>query len=241
VSLALHEELAQNLVALKLRLRNIALHLPAECSKDSEELDQAVKGIDGLVEAAREISWGLRPQILELGLTPAIRHLVDHFAEYFQIDADFQVPDLEALFKPPTQVMLYRVLHEALVNVVKHAQATRVSLAVEKLDGQVRFQVADNGVGFQVGAATGVELCQKIQASPDKAYLVGGVPFVVTKDGKEFQAVPEVLEAGLGRKMGLALMEGRLRLLGGAFQITSAKDKGTKITFAVPMDGTSAA
>jgi two-component system, chemotaxis family, CheB/CheR fusion protein len=238
VSLALHEELAQSLVALKLKLRNIETHLPADQAKPKENLDQAVKSIDGLVEEARELSWGLRPQVLDLGLAPAIRHLVDHFAQYFQIDASLKIPDLDELFTSQTQAMLYRVLQEALVNVVKHAQATRVTMAVEKLDGKVRFQVADNGVGFQVVPTAESRLCEKLHGSQDKAWLVGGVPFVVTPNGKEFKAIPEVLGPDMGRKMGLALMEGRIRLLGGTFNLTSEKDKGTKIIFAVPPDTT---
>jgi two-component system CheB/CheR fusion protein len=241
VSLALHEELAQNLVALKLKLRNIESHLPENQPEVKEDLDQAVKSIDGLVEEARELSWGLRPQVLDLGLTPALRHLVDHFTQYFQMDAALKVLDLDQLLAPQSQVMVYRVVQEALVNVVKHAQADRVSLEVGKQDGKIRFQVADNGVGFQMSTADGVSLSKKIQSSPDQAYLVGGVPFVITKDGKEFQAVPEALGADSGRKMGLALMEGRIRSLGGTFTITSEKDKGTKITFTVPTDGNEAA
>jgi two-component system CheB/CheR fusion protein len=241
VSLALHEELAQNLVALKLKLRNIESHLVPENQPEvKEDLDQAVKSIDGLVEEARELSWNLRPQVLDLGLTPALRHLVDHFTQYFQMDAAYEVPDLDQLLAPPSQVMVYRVVQEALVNVVKHAQANWVSLEVGKQDGKIRFQVADNGVGFQVNTAAGVSFCKKIQSSPDQAWLVGGVPFVVTENGKEFKAVPEVLGAGMGRKMGLALMEGRIRSLGGTFTITSEKDKGTKITFTVPADGNDA-
>ncbi|MFA4901499.1 MAG: chemotaxis protein CheB [Desulfobaccales bacterium] len=240
VSLALHEELAQNLVALKLKLRNIESHLPENQPEVKGDLDQAVKSIDGLVEEARELSWGLRPQVLDLGLTPALRHLGDHFTQYFQMDAAYEVPDLDQLLAPQSQVMVYRVVQEALVNVVKHAQANRVSLEVGKQEGKIRFQVADNGVGFQMNT-TRVDFCEKIQSSPDKAWLVGGVPFVVTKDGKEFQAVPEALGANAGRKMGLALMEGRIRSLGGTFTITSEKDKGTKITFTVPTDGNESA
>jgi signal transduction histidine kinase len=240
VSLALHEDLAQDLVALKLKLRNIESHLPVDLQQVREDLDQAVKSIDGLVEDARELSGGLRPPVLDLGLTPALRHLIDHFTQYFQIGASLQVPDLDKLLAPQSQVMVYRVVQEALVNVVKHAQASRVSLEAGKQDGNIRFQVADNGIGFQVNTATSVPLCEKIQSSPDQAWLVGGVPFVVTKDGKEFQVVPEALGADTGRKMGLALMEGRIRSLGGTFTLTSEKDKGTKITFTVPTDGNEA-
>ncbi|MEJ2672826.1 MAG: chemotaxis protein CheB [Deltaproteobacteria bacterium] len=91
VSLSLHEELAQNLVALKMKLRNIMPHLLAEQRVDKENLEEALRRLDGLVEQARELSWGLRPQVLDLGLTPAIQHLVDHFRQYFQFDARLQV------------------------------------------------------------------------------------------------------------------------------------------------------
>jgi two-component system sensor histidine kinase UhpB len=241
VSLALHEELAQNLVALKLKLRNIESHLPANQQEVKEDLDRAVKSIDGLVEEARELSWGLRPQVLNLGLDPAIQYLVEHFGQYFQIETTYEVQDLDKLLVPQTHVMIYRVLQEALVNVVKHARATRVSLEVGKQDGKIRFQVADNGIGFRLGPDVREDFCKRIQASADKALMVGGVPFVATKDGKEFQAVPQALGANAGRKMGLALMEGRIRLLGGSFTITSEADKGTSIAFSIPADGTETA
>jgi two-component system CheB/CheR fusion protein len=236
VSLALHEELAQDLVALKLKLRDIKTNLPADQLGVKEALDQASQSIDSLVNGARDLSWGLRPQAMDLGLTPAIRHLVERFSQYFQIEADLQVPDLDRLVAPQKQVMIYRVLQEALLNVVKHAQATRVSLQVEAQDNQVNFQVGDNGVGFQVSDWIGMEACKDRESWPDKTCLVGGVPFVVSEDGKGFKAVPEALRPDSGRKMGLALMEGRVRVLGGALTITSEANVGTRIAFTIPVE-----
>ena len=188
------------------------------------------------MEGARELSQGLRPRVLDLGLAPAIRDLVAHFTQYFQINTNLQVPKLDELFTPPTQVMIYRVLQEALVNVVKHAQATRVELNVDKLDGEVRFQVVDNGIGFQMGKCIGVGVGQQIKPAPEKAWLVGGVPFLVTENGKGFKVVPEVLGVDAARRMGLALIEGRLRLLGGSFTITSEAGVGTRIDITIPAD-----
>jgi signal transduction histidine kinase len=178
----------------------------------------------------------LRPQVLDLGLAPAIRDLVAHFTQYFQIETNLKVPGLDAQFTPQTQVMIYRVLQETLINVVKHAQATRVELNSEKLDGGVRFQVVDNGIGFQVGKCIGVGMGKQLQPSSGKAWLVGGVPFLVTENGKGFKVVPEVLGVDAGRRMGLALVEGRLRLLGGSFTITSEAGVGTRIDFTIPAD-----
>jgi signal transduction histidine kinase len=87
-----------------------------------------------------------------------------------------------------------------------------------------------------VDTATSVDFCERIQASPERAWLVGGLPFVIMENGKEFQAVPAVLGENSGRKLGLLLMESRIRHLGGTFQITSAKAKGTKVGFSVPAD-----
>ncbi len=236
LSLALHEELAQSLVALKLQLRAIAADLPADRERLKKEMEAALHSIDLLVDGARELSWGLRPQVLDLGLTPAIRHLVGQFTPHLSIDLKLAAPDLDELFAPQTQVMIYRVLQEALVNVVRHAQADRAELSVEKLDGKVRFRVADNGIGFQVGKYVGVDLGKKIKPSPEKAWLVGGVPFLVTDNGKSFKALPEVPGVESGTHLGLPLLEGRIRLLGGTLTIASEAGQGTTIAFTIPVD-----
>ncbi len=236
VSLALHEELAQNLVTLKLKLGEIKKHLPPDQPGAKGALDQATQSIDALVQGARELSQGLRPRVLDLGLAPAIRDLVANFTQYFQVNTNLRVPKLDKLFTPQTQVMIYRVLQEALVNVVKHAQATRVELNVDKLDGGIRFQVVDNGIGFQLGKCIGVGVGQKVKPMPENAWLVGGVPFLVTENGKGFKVVPEVLGVDAARRMGLALIDGRLRLLGGSFTIHSEAGVGTRIDVIIPAD-----
>jgi two-component system sensor histidine kinase NreB len=189
-----------------------------------------------MVNEVREISAGLHPRVLDLGLTPAIRDLVAHLLQYFQIDTNLRVPKLDELFAPSTQVMIYRVLQEALINVVKHAQATRVELNVDQLDGDVRFQVVDNGIGFQMNKSIGVGVGQQIEPAPEKAWLVGGVPFLVADNGKGFKVLAEVPGVEGVRKMGLALIEGRLRLLGGSFTITSEAGVGTRIEVIIPAD-----
>jgi two-component system, chemotaxis family, CheB/CheR fusion protein len=236
VSLALHEELAQNLVTLKLKLGQIKRHLPADQPEARSALEEATHGIDALVQGARELSQGLRPRVLDLGLTPAIRDLTSHFTQYFQVTTHFRAPELDALFASQTQVMICRILQEALVNAVKHAQATRVELNVDKLDGGVRFQVIDNGIGFQLGKCIGVAVGQQIEPAPEKAWLVGGVPFLVTENGKGFKVVPEVLKVDATCHMGLGLIDSRLRLLGGSFTIHSEAGEGTRIDVTIPPD-----
>jgi two-component system, chemotaxis family, CheB/CheR fusion protein len=234
VSLTLHEELAQNLAALKLKLGAIKKCLPSGQSGARCDLDEAISGLDALVAGARELSQVLRPRALDLGLAPAIRDLVVHFTQYFQIEAHIRVPKLDELFTPPAQVMIYRILQEALVNVVKHAQATLVELNVDQLEEKVRFQVVDNGIGFQMDKCIGVEVGPRIKAGAETAWLVGGVPFLVTENGKGFKVAPEAPGVDADHRMGLALIEGRLRLLGGSFTITSEAGVGTIIDVIIP-------
>ncbi|HZE20496.1 MAG TPA: hypothetical protein VE082_00445, partial [Desulfobaccales bacterium] len=88
----------------------------------------------------------------------------------------------------------------------------------------------------------GVEASRDRHPTPEQAWLVGGVPFEVTPDGKEFKALPaEAAPASAGARIGLLLMESRIRMLGGDLAINSEKDKGTKVVFSVPPDGAPAA
>jgi signal transduction histidine kinase len=72
--------------------------------------------------------------------------------------------------------------------------------------------------------------------APEKAWLVGGAPFLVTENGKGFKVVPEVLGVNAARRMGLALIEGRLRLMGGSLTIHSEAGVGTRIDVTIPTD-----
>jgi two-component system CheB/CheR fusion protein len=234
VSLALHEELAQDLSAMKLRLRQAEKKLPAAAGEAKEELVGILEAVSEMINGIRELSRGLRPDVLDLGLIPAIQQLLNQFSQYFQIDATIKVPDLDGLFFPQTQVMLYRILQEALVNVVKHAQATKVSVVIDKVDGKVSFMVADNGQGLRPERSIYKDMGKELGLKQEPAWLVGGVPFVMSENGKDFRLVEQSSPHYTPKKMGLVVMEERVRLLGGTLEITSRENAGARLAFTVP-------
>src|SRR5207248_367184 len=106
---------------------------------------------ESLSEARRSV-WNLRAPALERGdLSDALRALVAHPLRP-ETAAEFEQQGEPWPLAPSVESALLRVCQEALVNVAKHAQATRVSVLLEYTPDAVRLSVADNGVGFDAGA-----------------------------------------------------------------------------------------
>jgi two-component system, NarL family, sensor histidine kinase UhpB len=107
------------------------------------------------VEEVREIARGLRPEALdEFGLRPALVSLASGFAERAGLRVrrrlDVELPPLGH----EAELVIYRVAQESLTNVVRHAGANAVELALERRDGAVLLRVRDDGHGFDTTSAT---------------------------------------------------------------------------------------
>ncbi len=97
----------------------------------------------------------LRPASLDLlGLVPALNQYVKATGERYGLNAQFKVIGLvEGRLPAAMETALYRIVQEALTNVVRHAQATRVDVLLEHRDEQVVLVVEDNGCGFEANLA----------------------------------------------------------------------------------------
>jgi len=154
----LHDETLQGLGGLRVLLS------AAVRRGDHEQTEQAVR--QAIVQIEREIGnlraiiTELRPAALdELGLQSAIASLVERHREQddFAIDADLALPDPQAgepRLARELETTIYRLLQEALTNIVKHTQAQHVRVAVAEDQGEVTVEVRDDGAGFTAGAET---------------------------------------------------------------------------------------
>ena len=86
--------------------------------------------------------------MLDLGLVPALRGLVEDFGRRTRVDAALEIDEPLAPFGPELEVALFRVVQEALTNVARHAAAGRVDVRVGVENGSVRLAVEDDGRGF---------------------------------------------------------------------------------------------
>ncbi len=146
---SVHDEAGQLLTAVHLALAEMAAAIPEQ---QRQHLDQ-VKGMLAQVEEQlRRFSHELRPPVLrDLGWLPALRSLADRVSRR----AGFAIEIRAAVKKrlPESQeIVLYRVVQEALTNAAKYSKAKRVSIFVRRFSGMVCCCVQDDGIGFDVHA-----------------------------------------------------------------------------------------
>ncbi|MCX7682594.1 MAG: PAS domain S-box protein [Anaerolineae bacterium] len=112
--------------------------------------------VNGMLEDLHRLATDLRPVALDfLGLIPALEQYVETFSEQHGIPVEFETVELdpEDRLPPEVETALYRIVQEALTNVIRHARATRVDVLLERRNDRVIVIVEDDGVGFDVEAA----------------------------------------------------------------------------------------
>lgn len=144
----LHDGLGQDLVAVKMIVDSIG-HLPAPESKDSAAA-QSSELIDRALQQVRSISYLLHPPLLdEGGLRSALRWYVDGLAERSDIvtSISFHPNDFPRL-APELETTIFRILQEALSNIVRHSEARKADVTLSKEKKQITIRVRDDGKGI---------------------------------------------------------------------------------------------
>jgi PAS domain S-box-containing protein len=149
ISRELHDDLGQALATLKLRLGHIARNSDKGAARFREECTWAAQFVDEMIEGVRRLSRDLSPTVLEhFGLSAAIRRLAEEFSKHHGIRVSVDLGECDHFFAKDAQIHLYRIFQEALNNIGKYAQATRVTASVRLDDGHVSLTVEDDGRGF---------------------------------------------------------------------------------------------
>jgi PAS domain S-box-containing protein len=155
IALELHDQMGQQLTALAWGLKALEV---SELEQGSERgrLRQLQEVTEELTQQVHTLACQLRPPALDdLGLQAALHNYVEQWAERSEIVVDLQTSGIDnQRFKPLLETTVYRIVQEALTNVLKHAEAGQVSLSVEQRLNQLFVLVEDNGRGFDVEAVT---------------------------------------------------------------------------------------
>jgi signal transduction histidine kinase/ligand-binding sensor domain-containing protein len=151
IAAELHDSLGQRLIIIN----NLALFLLRPKGKVGSEEDrlQTIEEIrteaSQAIEETRAISYALRPfQLDRLGLTKAIQALVKTVARASEIEITAKVDDIDDAFDEELRINFYRIVQEALNNIVKHSGATRGDVVVRRMRSSVVLTVSDNGKGL---------------------------------------------------------------------------------------------
>lgn len=177
LALELHDQLGQDVTALLLGLK--AVQEQGEPSAPSERLPALMRLADELGRKVHRIAWELRPSALDdLGLPVMLRNYLEEWAGRCNLCVDFHSNGLDTERLPPqTEIAIYRIIQEALTNVVKHAGARHVSVLLERRPVRALVIVEDDGRGFDTEAvlrAANTERRMGLIGMHERARLVGG-------------------------------------------------------------------
>ncbi|AXQ50022.1 PAS domain S-box protein [Stenotrophomonas rhizophila] len=144
-----HDELGQMLTVLKLEVSMCELAFADLDPGLHERLGSMKRLIAQLFQLVRDVATALRPPILDAGIASAIEWQARRFEARTQIPCLVQVPDNLPALSDAKAIGLFRILQEALTNVMRHAQAHSVEIELVREDGQLRMTVSDDGTGFR--------------------------------------------------------------------------------------------
>lgn len=144
----LHEQIAQTVATLRVAAQR---GQQAASWEEARAVHQEIAGhCSQALLAIRRLVDGLRPSLLDhLGLTTALESLVEQMARPAGIAVDLRLPAvISGALPADVETALYRIAEEALANVVRHASARHVSLALRLEPAAVQFEIRDDGIGF---------------------------------------------------------------------------------------------
>lgn len=199
VSRDLHDDVGQALtsVLLGLRLVEDALNRPAPDPVDAGgRIAELRELVADALRRSRQLAFDLRPTVLDdIGLVPALSRLREAVADRsgiaVELDSSAIAPD-ERL-APEIETVIYRVVQEALTNVIRHAGASSASVIVAARDKQLRVLVEDDGAGFDPADPRTGHL--GIEGMLERAQLVGGTLVVTSAPGEGTTVLLEVARA----------------------------------------------
>ncbi|MCX6250265.1 MAG: PAS domain S-box protein [Bacteroidetes bacterium] len=154
ISRELHDNLGQSLTALKMNTSRLIKQLKegvdsAEVQNAIGQATEMIKLIEMDIDFVRKISSDLRPRILdELGLIPALEWQLKEFEKQSGIECHLDCGVNKIGIEPTHAVGVFRIFQESLTNILRHANATRVEVRLNKKEKSYILEITDNGSGI---------------------------------------------------------------------------------------------
>ena len=149
IAMELHDGCGQDLNVLKLRLKSLQDDIPAEMTDWHQSCGRLLTFTDKIINDIRNIAHNLKPAAIEtLGLAVATRQMVREFSVTTRFQVETEIDMLDRIRDALTQVCLFRIFQEALMNIHKHAKATWALMATDRDGEKLRIRIRDNGIGF---------------------------------------------------------------------------------------------
>ncbi|MEN3332580.1 MAG: hypothetical protein V7641_1945 [Blastocatellia bacterium] len=180
IAAELHDSLGQSLALIKSQVL-FGLNGPLDEQLAREQLEQVGEHTSRAIEEVKQIAHNLRPYLLDqLGLTRALKAMLKTIADSCAIELVSEIADIDGLLPKDAEINLYRIVQEAMNNVIKHSGASRARVVIEPADAWLTATIQDNGKGFVPEAATAVDdghpprRCFGLTGLAERAHMLGG-------------------------------------------------------------------
>lgn len=142
----LHDQVSQNLIVAKMRLAGL---MAQSENRSRDEIDRIDQVLDQVLKDIRSLTFQLRPPVLaNAGLESALEWLCEQFSRDFSIQFSTQDDGQPKVLIYEVRSIVFQAVRELMMNVVKHAQATRTNIALERVENRLYITVCDNGIGI---------------------------------------------------------------------------------------------
>lgn len=148
----IHDELGQKLTALRFEVSMLNIGTSAPQQDLAHTAGVLLKQIDETIESVRAISSDLRPAVLDLGLIAAVEWQVQEFRRRTGIACLLKLGEAEIPLDNDRATAVFRIIQESLTNVIRHANASEVTLDLALMKNGLKIHIADNGVGISTEA-----------------------------------------------------------------------------------------
>jgi signal transduction histidine kinase len=182
IAAELHDGLGQNLLIVKTRALITAMSLTDESAKT--QFDEFGAAVSQSIDEVRSIAHGLRPPHLDqLGLRTALVAMIRQFASSSAIAVAQSLDEVDGLFRPEDEILLYRIVQECLTNVLKHSGAGRVNISIMVDESRFTLTVGDDGCGFTPDERATGRPGLGLESIAERVRILGGEHHVVSSPG----------------------------------------------------------
>lgn len=179
IGAGLHDSLGQNLLLIKNLTEMAGQTIQSGAGISPQLQDIAALAAQSLAEV-REVCYDLRPyQLDRLGLTGALRSILSRAGVSSSIDITSTIDNLDGLFAKPMEIHFFRIVQEAVNNILKHSKATSVAVGIHRSGDEVVVEISDNGIGYaaQQGGFG-------VSGMMERARILGGRLSIASEPGK---------------------------------------------------------
>ncbi len=145
----IHDELGQQLTGLNMELSWLLKKVDDKNPELKQKINEAIQTTQNTVRSVRKIIADLRPVMLdELGLPSTLEWQLTEFKNKYALPCELIIDPTFPDLLPTAKIALYRIFQESLTNIIKHANASLVTVRLLKNNEKIIFEITDNGIGF---------------------------------------------------------------------------------------------